>query len=84
MRGGDGEVFKYAVFNDSVAYFYDGGAISDGRPLYHEGEEPCELIFKKTGKNTLLIGERNCYMIYGGAGVKWEGEYNRLYIVDID
>ena len=80
LGGSDDGFHKYAVYKDSVAYFNDSNAYEDGFPLYYEDEEPCELLFRIKDKNTLLVGENNCYMIYGGAGTIWEGVYRRLLI----
>ncbi len=66
---------KYARFNDSTAYFNDAVAISDGEPLYYEGEDPCELLFEFMDSSTIEMKEKNCSMIYGGAGISWGGEY---------
>jgi len=75
LGGGEYSNPKYAVINNTTAYFNDSAAISDGRPLYYEGEEPCELFFNLIDGDTIEVHEQNCRMIYGGVGVTWEGVY---------
>lgn len=66
---------KYAHIKENLAHFDDEGAISDGRPLYYEGEKPCELFFDYECDSIIVVKERNCLGIYGGSGIIWEGEY---------
>ena len=78
MDGDDHSDYCYALIKGPDAYFNDAGAISDGRPLYYEGEDPCELLFRIVEEGVLEIYEENCYMIYGGAGATWGGVYTRV------
>ncbi len=71
---------KYADILSEEAYFNDSDAISDGRPLYHEGEKPCELMFKILNGNTMEIYEENCRLIYGGDNATWGGIYYRIRV----
>jgi hypothetical protein len=69
---------KYAHIRGKRAHFNDTGAISDGRPLYYKGEKPCKLVFTLKGNSQLSVKETNCLLIYGGAGVTWEGDYSLI------
>ena len=62
------------TLSNSLGVFNDEGRLSDGFPLYYEGEEPCNInfLFKK-GKVVLI--DKNCTGIYGGAGIDFGGEY---------
>ena len=78
IGGNDFASSKYAHIRGKHAYFNDTGAISDGRPLYYEGEEPCDIVFMPGRRSRLSVKEKNCWGIYGGSGVSWEGKYKKI------
>jgi len=75
LGGGEYSNSKHANFQGSHAYFNDSKAISDNQPLYYYGENPCELTFELFDSTRIIIEEKNCSGIYGGAGTTWGGDY---------
>jgi hypothetical protein len=78
LGGSDGGYYKYARINNGNAYFNDAGAYVDGRPLYYEGEEPCELRFRLLDLETIEVTSKYTCGVYGGHSAYWRGEYRRF------
>lgn len=79
MGGSYGDIYKYAKVNADSAYFNDAGAYVDGRPLYYEGEEPCELRFRLLNPETIDVAEKNTCGVYGGHSAYWWGGYQKFH-----
>ena len=59
---------SYAVYTDSKE------KTADDSSLYHEGEDPCKILFNFSN-NSIEVKTENCHLIYGGFGVLFDGEY---------
>ena len=59
---------NYAEYADSKE------KTADGFNLYHEGEEPCKILFNFSS-NSIVVKTENCHLIYGGFGILFDGEY---------
>ena len=46
-----------------------------GRDFYYDGEEICKMIFFFKEENIIKLATDNCWGIYGGYGINWDGEY---------
>ena len=67
---------KFTIeIKDNYAEYVDSKEkTADGSSLYHEGEEPCKILFNFSN-NSIEVKTKNCHLIYGGFGVLFDGEY---------
>ena len=71
-----GEHFTIEI-KDGTAYYTDEVLVlSDGFPLYNEGEDRCKVHFI-FNEDFITVQTLDCNLLYGGFGVGFDGEYKK-------